>query len=239
MTLCIGIAHADDDLIDADRPGIADGSRTLKRGHVQIENGIDAEHAGEERSLSVPLLLRYGISDRLEVRVESDTYQRSRRLGETTSGWNPVSLGFKEHLFDDEGSDRSFSLGVIGRWFLPSGSGEFRSHSSSGDVRLTADIEFGEHWALNPNIGIAVQGGGGTSRSGTGAATLQYNLTAKANGFVDAALQRSDSGSEVLLDTGAAWIIGTNTQLDLSIGWGAHGSNAPNVFWSAGVSRRF
>jgi len=39
-------------------------------------------------------------------------------------------------------------------------------------------------------------------------------------------------------DAGAAWVIGRDTQLDASIGWGAHG-DAPNMFWSVGVSRRF
>ena len=33
-------------------------------------------------------------------------------------------------------------------------------------------------------------------------------------------------------------IIGSNTQLDISFGWGARGTTPPNVFWSAGISRR-
>jgi outer membrane putative beta-barrel porin/alpha-amylase len=201
-------ARADDDLIDADRPGIADGSHSVKRSHFQFENGVDVEHSGEERSWSVPTLLRYGLSDAFELRVESNTYEHTK----SGSKWSPVSIGFKDHFYERDGT----SLGVIGRWFFP-----------TGDLRLAADVELGEHWSLNPNIGIEKPGGG------IGALTVQYNLSKKANVFVDGGFQRS-----VLLDTGAAWIIGSNSQLDVSVGWGAHGA-APNFFWSAGLSERF
>lgn len=218
----VSSGHADDtELIDADRPGIADGSHTLTHGRFQIETGFDQEHTAGERSLSVPTLLRYGVSDSLELRAESDSYEHTRR----SSGWNPISIGLKDHFYERD----SASLGVIARWFFPSGSGAFRSDSNSGDVRLAADLEFGERWAVNPNIGIEKPGGG------VGAVTVQYNLSKTANVFVDSGVQRS----EVLVDGGAAWVVGVNTQLDVSIGWGAHGANAPNVFWSAGLSRRF
>lgn len=213
--LATSLQAGDDDLIDADRPGIADGSRSVKRGRFQIEIGPQREHSGSEISLSLPTLLRYGVSDAFELRVESDTYEHTR----TSSGWNPVSIGFKDHFYEHDGR----SLGIIGRWFFPSGSGAFRSDSNSEDLRLAADLTFGERWAINPNIGVEHPGGA------TAALTVQYNLSEKTNVFVDGGAQRS----EVLVDTGAAWIVGSNTQFDVSVGFGSH------VFWSAGVSRRF
>ena len=223
-------AHAaDEDLIDADRPGIADGSKTLKRAHFQIEIGFDREDRSDDQTLKFPLLLRYGISDRFEFRVESDTHVREKIAHATSTGWDPVSAGFKYHLVDQQ----EISLGVIGGWFPPSGSGEFRSDHSSGDVRLAADLEFGDHWSINPNLGV--QRDESSATSGTGALTLQYNITKKSNVFVDGGVQRG----EVLLDAGAAWILSSDVQFDASVGRGAHGSNTPKLFWGAGVSRRF
>jgi len=219
LLLCTGFAHADD-LIDADRPGIADGSRSVKKGHFQIEFGYERDDASADRTYLLPALLRYGVTDALELRLESGTYEHNSE----GSGWDTMSLGFKDHFYERD----NLSLGVIGRWFIPGGSGEFESRRGYGDVRLTADMQFGERWSMNPNAGVTL----GTA---TGALTVQYNLTPKSNVFVDGSVQKS----LFIVDTGAGWIVGNNSQLDVSLGWGAHGADAPRVFWAAGVSHRF
>ena len=219
LLLCAAVARADDDLIDADRPGIADGSHSVKKGRFQIELGFNRNGTDEGPDISWPLLLRYGITDSFELRVESGTFEHTHN----ESGFNAVSLGFKDHFYDRD----NVSLGVIGRWFFPSGSGDFATHKGEADLRLASDIQFGEHWAINPNVGIA-------SSTATAALTVQYNLNPKSNVFVDGNVQNS----QLLLDTGIAWIVHSNTQLDASIGWGAHG-DTPRVFWALGVSQRF
>src|SRR5581483_4385218 len=108
---------------------------------------------------SWPLLLRYGVSDSFEVRAES------------TSGFNPLSLGFKENFLRRDHA----SLGVIGRFFV--------SRPRQADLRLAGDFDFGERWSANPNIGV--ERGGATA-----ALTVQYNLTPRANVFVDGGAER-------------------------------------------------
>jgi hypothetical protein len=189
--------HADDDLINPDRPGIADGSQTIARGTFQLETGVDREQ-GEN---AFPTLLRLGISKNFEARVESESVLT-----------HPL-LGFKVHFADTP------SLGVIVR------AGEHHE----GDVRLAADINLGEKWSLNPNVGI------NRDRGALAALTVQYNLTQHANVFVDGGYDTS----QLLIDAGGAWIIGRNTQFDASATWGARGRGVANVVYSAGISRRF
>ena len=72
--------------------------------------------------------------------------------------------------------------------------------------------------------------------------TLQYNVSDRANVFVDGAMQSPEEmrGTiSLVFDVGGAWVVGRNTQLDAYAGWGAHGATAPNVFVGAGISRRF
>ncbi len=228
-----------DDVINADRPGIADGSSTVDRSVLQIEAGGERDDVPDgTHALFTPALFRYGIAEGIELRVEGSGYMRAS--GE--SGWTPLSIGTKVHFLEEDAAHHRPSLGVIARVFVPSGSGAFRSTTTDADVRLAADLDLSERWAINPNIGIHSQhDGGGRFTAGLAALTIQYNFSPRLNAFVDGGLQAPEARggtSSLLLDSGVAWIIGRDTQFDGSIGWGAHGS-APRVFWSAGVSRRF
>src|SRR5436305_12746061 len=62
------------DLINADRPGIADSSGVVGPGIFQIEAGLERDHDGADRSIATPLLLRYGVSKEFEMRVEGNGY---------------------------------------------------------------------------------------------------------------------------------------------------------------------
>jgi hypothetical protein len=232
IALCaVTTVAADDQLINPDRPGIADGSTTVDKGTFQIETGVERDDSSPERDLSTPTLLRYGLGKALELRVEGNGYQHVVNDG---SGWAPVSIGFKSHFLEEDQATHRPSLGVIGRIFVPSGSGDSRSHHTTGDLRLAADLDLNDRWSLNPNAGVDFED---HFTAAIAALTVQYNITKRLNVFVDGGYQSKPSS--LLLDTGTAWIVNPRTQLDFSIGWGAHGTDSPNVFWSAGISRSF
>jgi hypothetical protein len=234
LFLIASVVHGQEaDLINPDRPGIADGSAVIGPGHFQLEAGLERDHSSDGRSIASPLLLRYGVSKAFELRVEGNGYIHAAGA----NGFAPVSVGAKYHFADAP------SLGVIARIFVPSGSGTQRSHTTNGDVRLAADINLGEKWSLNPNIGVASHDDGdGRFTAGLAAFTVQYNISERANVFVDGAVQSPEQrGGEtsLIVDVGGAWIVGRDMQLDVSAGWGGHGTTAPNVFVGAGISRRF
>ncbi|MEA2240070.1 MAG: hypothetical protein QOC81_4794 [Thermoanaerobaculia bacterium] len=226
--------HAQDaDLINADRPGLADSSGVVGPGRFQTEAGLERDHDGDSTAIATPLLLRYGLTKAVELRVEGNGYVHA----DGANGFAPLSIGAKVHFADAP------SLGIITRVFVPSGSGAQRSHETTGDIRLAADIGLGERWSLNPNIGVAsLDDGDGRFTAGLAALTVQYSFSDHANVFADAALASPEArggATGLVIDAGAVRIIGSNTQLDVSFGWRAQGSTAPNVFWSAGISRRF
>src|SRR5689334_15837010 len=128
------------DLINADRPGIADGSIVVGPKTFQIESGIQAEFRRNgdtrEHTFFVPTLLRFGIDSRWEVRVEGNTYTRvtsfqSTTTTDQTSGFAPLSLGFKYHIYDSH-NEHQISLGTIVRIFPVWGSEEFRTQHATG-----------------------------------------------------------------------------------------------------------
>lgn len=221
------------DLINPDRPGIANGSAVVGPGIFQVEVGLERDHGSDGKSIATPLLLRYGLSKAFELRVEGNGYVHA----DGANGFAPLAIGAKYHFAGEP------SMGIIASVSIPSGTGAQRSHTTSGDAVFTADINLGEKWSLNPNIGLTSQDDGdGRFTAGIAALTVQYNLSDRSNVFVDGALQtpeRRKGGSSLIGDTGAAWIVGRDTQFDVSIGWGAHGTTPPSVFVGAGISRRF
>jgi hypothetical protein len=124
----------DQDLINPDRPGIADGSTVIGAKRIQIETGFDKEFRHEEdireHTLFIPTLLRIGISSHWEARIEGNTFTRTSDFDSTgrinhVSGLAPFSFGFKYQLADSKGVAHP-SIGIIGRIF-----------SSVGDKRLS------------------------------------------------------------------------------------------------------
>jgi hypothetical protein len=244
------LAGPDDDYINPDRPGIADGSTTVGRGHFQIETAFQREfrEGGDDRTTFIPTLLRYGFADKWEVRVESNTYTWEKQVdpgqGNTYShGFAPTSIGLKYNFVDAVGSKQP-SVGAIVRVFPPSGSGDFRNTHTTGDFRLAADWNFADKWSLNPNVGVGEYQDkeSRTYTAGLFAATLNFDPSKVLNFFVDAGIQtpeEKNGRTSMIVDAGGAFIIGHDIQLDLSVGTGVAGSTPPYPFISAGFSKRF
>jgi hypothetical protein len=239
------------DLIDSDRPGLADGSHVIGAGQIQLETGYQQERHRDEGVVShlsfAPTLLRLGLSSRVEARFESNTYDRARGSppdgsATTTSGFAPLFLGAKVVLYDPKQSG-PLQVATIVRVAPPSGTDGFKSDRTAGDVRLVADWQFAPTLSLNPNVGYgAYEGSDGTLvNTALGALTLSWTPTPRLHPFVDVAyVSREDAGGTwaMIADAGVAYILGCNLQLDLSAGQGLHGVTVPKPFVAAGVSVR-
>jgi hypothetical protein len=230
-----GTAQDERDLINPDRPGIADGSKVIAPGALQIEVGVERDNFADTHLVFVPLLVRVGVGRRLEARVEGNTLTHAPGA----TGFSPISLGAKVALID---ADTGPTLGVIVRGFLPSGSSEFKATHLTGDVRLAADVAIGSKFSLNPNVGVSrIENEDSTATVGLFAMTFSYQPTDRINPFVDVSYVSSagdGSTTSVVIDGGIAWILGDDVQLDFSIGQGAHGA-APRPFVAGGLSWRF
>ena len=237
--------QGEDDYINADRPGIADSSEVVARGRFQIETGLTLERrrTGEdpERAVFAPTLLRLGINERWEARLESDVHAWMREAGsESVRAYAPWSAGFK-YRFLERGEA---GLGAIVGVSPPSGSGALRTRHTTGEVRLVADWEFNEHWSLNPNLGLAVEEDDAGERftAKLFAMTLAYKPQRTLELFVDMGTQTPEArgaGSAVIYDAGLAYLVSRDVQIDLSFGARGKGATPPRSFVAAGVSLRF
>ncbi len=241
-------APAADDVINPDRPGIADGSTVIGRGRFQLETGFQHElrdeKGDEERTIFVPTLFRVGLSDRWEARFEGNTFTTITSGANRTTDVAPVSVGMKFQIQNSAGRHQP-SLGTILRVFPPSGSGDLHTNHTTGDLRLAADWDLTSKLSLNPNAGVAFYEDEAGARfvAGLFALTLNYfNATKTINPFVDIGIQTpegSATGTAVIIDGGLAYLPGRNVQIDVSAGTGANGQTPPHPFFSIGLSLRF
>ena len=245
-------AADEDDYINPDRPGIADGSNVVGSGRFQIETGIQQEYRSRDgnksRTLFLPTLLRIGIDKQFELRIESNAYTWLKSTDATagtthTEGAAPASVGLKYH-FVDALDEKQPSVGAILRFFPRSGTRDFKTTRATGDFRLVADWDFLPEWSLNPNVGVGIYEDDAQRlyTAGLFATTLSYNPSKKLNFFIDTGVQSPETkhgSTAVVVDLGTAYIVGQNVQLDFSAGSRVEGKTSPRLFLSAGISKRF
>jgi hypothetical protein len=168
--------------------------------------------------------LRFGLTNRLELRIESDVVSNDGDLA-------PLAAGFKLRLRDGD-----IPLSLIASVQPPSGGGSLRSTAFEGEARLVSDIELAEGLSLTPNVGVSLVEGDGAAA--IFAATLEREM-GRALPFVDFETTFRGGDTSMIADAGIAWVVRPNTQLDLSAGVDVLGDEYPEWFIAAGYSRRF
>jgi hypothetical protein len=228
------------DLIDADRPGLADTSTVIGKGRWQMESGLQWEPGDGEHSFFFPTLFRIGLSDRFEARLEGNTFSWVDDHGDRQSGLAPFSIGAEAVLM--HGDDRKPGFGVIGRVVPAWGTGVFEANRLTGDVRLVSDWAFSDRFSLNPNIGVGwYEGEHRDFTTALFALTLSYATRPNLAWFIDTGGQSTEDDGGVaslVVDAGVAYVHRENWQFDISAGKRALGRTSAQAFVSIGFAYR-
>lgn len=255
--LCLPLAAAaagDDDTISPDRPSVAESSRVVGKGRFQIETGIqwDRQRSDDvhERTLTTPTLLRIGLGERAELRIETDgrtiVHDSDPASGEhtVTAGYADTSLGVKWHLADQqEGQIGKPSLGLLLHADLPSGSRHFRGRGVRPSLRLAADWELPKGYELTvmPGVGVDSDERGARYRYGVLAVELDKAFSDRVHGFAELAaprIARADhGGTQAVFDAGLTWLVDKDVQLDAALMRGLN-RRTPDLSLTFGLSLR-
>ena len=128
MLLCVGApVLADDSPPTFDRPGISFPTATLPRGGLAWEQGLpdgrwDKTHGVRSTTWVADTLLRYGLSETVEVQLGVDSFGGVRVRGDGASGTqNGGGDGWVSVKWVPASSIDSFSWGVLATASLPFG----------------------------------------------------------------------------------------------------------------------
>lgn len=237
---------------DFDRPNLTDHSFTVPPRVFQIESGFQHAHEhypdGHAESFSFPTLMRYGVREHLEARVEGDVANISRGSSAFVSdeeSLTTVTIGFKSNIYRSYTSRWQPSVAIIGRVAPSGGEGTSMADHATGDVRLLLDGNLSAAWKANANIGVAFaeQKDHNTFTTAMGTLTLQRSITESISLSGEVAYQSLESarGADhgLYADLAVAHSVTPDLQLDMYGGTGLRGSDPADAFWSVGVSYRF
>lgn len=219
------------DAIVTDRPDVAESSETVGRGRFQAELStvVETDRAGGNRRTGVrtPLKIRVGLSERLELHLETDGFARD--WGRQASGAEAyatggadLGLGGKVHLFDQR---RLLpSTAVLLSLTVPTGTEAFSEGNTSLSPTLAVSWDLDKDWSVGANLGATFALSGRDSHPDTlrFAAALWRSwapLSEKLASFVEPSGEIPLDGSEaaIQLQGGFAYLVTPHLQLDLAL----------------------
>ncbi len=250
---CVNAVWAVEDGIITDRPDVVESSDVVGKGRFQIETSLDNQrdrNAGvKTRTFTTPTLFRLGVSENIELRVESDGRVRERTealgLSDTQKGWADTAIGFKWHMQDGDEKIGKPGIGWLIHADLDSGSRQFRGQGVRPSVRVVFE------WDLPNDMSLGVMPGlirdkdqttGERFTAGILAAVLGRQLNGKVRVFAEVAAtqiaRQKYGGTAAIFDLGAAYLLTRYTQVDVAISFGMN-SGSPDIAASTGLSVKF
>ena len=233
--------------IATDRPDFVESSSTVSKGSIQMEGAIAFEKRSalvmEAETFTTPFLLRIGLADGWEFRIESDWFTRSTMRGEvgelTTSGVADFAIGAKWAFFAPETSNAP-SMAVLGHVDLPTGSGDFRGDGMRPSIRISAEWSLPGDWGIGIMPGVIYdQTGEDRFIAGIFGAVVGKGLTDSLRTFVELAFDQAANsqfgGTSGYIDYGITFLLNPRWQLDSAFSLGIT-DQAPDSGFTVGLS---
>ncbi|MCS0582856.1 transporter [Massilia pinisoli] len=244
-------ARADDDTINPDRPNVANSSQVVGPYRVQLELGVEWDRQRDAdlhvRTLTTPALLRVGLSDALELRLETagrtiaHASDPATGIHTVSAGWADSAAGIKWHLGDQDGMRPSW--GVIAEAALPTGSSTLRGTGFRPSLNVPLEWDLGHDWSLGvmPGVGRDGDDNGARYTYGVFAASLGKAFSERLHGFAELAAPQiaraAHGGSQTVVDAGVSWLVSRDCQLDAMVVHGLN-RNTPDLSLAFGISVR-
>ena len=244
-----------------DRPSQSDGPFTIDAGHLQVElafaNYTFDSHNPERAPVRIdqwnplPAVVRIGVTDRVEVDLQYDSYLNVRTRDRTTrplqtttmSGFGDLTLRSKINLWGNDGG--TTALAVLPALKIPTNTAGLGNHSVEGNVQIPFNLNLPADFKLGLESGIGfVRNSEDTHYVAQflNAAVLSHALLIKAlQGYVEF-YSEVDTGHGIpvsgQVDVGLTYQIGNNVQIDGGCNIGVTRA-APDYQPFAGLAVRF
>ncbi|PHQ57634.1 MAG: hypothetical protein COC16_00495 [Lutibacter sp.] len=208
--------------IVTDRPDQTESSSTIPKGSLQIEMGLVALTADDNSVTNFAgssTLLRYGISEKIELRIFNQYESNKKGLegGEVkVSGLSDLELGFKVQLFKKEGVNTEIAF--LSHAIVPTAKSELSNNNLGTINKLSISHNMSESISLGYNVGYDYIE---QISSFTYSAALGLSISKSFGGYIESYGAFFEGGFfESNFDIGFTYLLNPNFQLDVSYGAG-------------------
>jgi len=197
---------------------------------ANFANSVDAKF---QNIVYNSLLLRYGISDKLELRLNQEI-GRTRELidgiitDQSDAGFGPTTIGVKYQFIEEAGLRPAVALnGHVGGQFLSNGGG------TTGDLRVNFQNNISDKFNVSYNVGIILVEG--ANNVGLWTLNLGFSVSPKLTVFLEGYGFSDSFSSQQSMDFGLLYLVSPNFQIDFFGGFGMS-EFAPDSLFGFGVS---
>ena len=245
---------AEQEPLSSDRPDFLTSPSVVGKGRYQIEIGplVERTDAADfrTRTVTVPTLLRIGVSDSIELRVETEGYNRVRetelatQMTTRTSGWADGTLGVKWAMRKGDAATGAPAIGWVLQATVPSGSAALRGRGVRPALIGAFEWELANEFGIAASAGVAYDNTGEGERFASGllGAGISKGVTDRltlAAEIVAPQIARSKYGGTLTIaDVSTTYAVTNDLQVDALVGRRV-GSDGPKYFFTVGVSVRF
>ena len=209
--------------IVTDRPDQTESSSTVGKGELQIESGIlygtaKDDFFSEEILLAPTVLWRYGIKDKIELRLLTEFASVKDKLtSEKVNGITDLQIGAKIQLLKKE--NVKTEIAILSHIIIPTAKKALTLDELGTINKLSVAHNIGDTFGLGYNIGYDYYGFG--SGNLTYSLALGLSISEKVGFYIEpyGALVEFDN-HESNFDAGFTYLVKDNLQLDISAGTG-------------------
>lgn len=144
--------------IDTDGPDFVESSEAVGRGRSQFEANLDSQRDRRRgtRRTSTPTLLRYGVTETIEARIEiaGEIQITDSTRSTTASETLDAAFGLKWHSQDRDTATGKPSIAWILHFDAPSGTGESRGIGIRSSLRSVIIWDLPRDWSLGLMPGL-------------------------------------------------------------------------------------
>jgi hypothetical protein len=223
--LVLGLARpaAAVEAIDTEGPDFTDSPQVVPKGRFQVEVSPTWSRSRDDGiAFSTPALLRYGVSQDWEVRIAPDGYVREG----DAHGMGDTAIGVKWHSSDGHGALPA--MGWILHLQLPTGDAALRGRGVRPSLHATLSWDLPHEWDLGVMPGVEVDDDDAGRRFAFGVLGIVAgkHFTENFRVFGEFSGERLTSshhgGSIAEWDTGASYLIGTETLVGFRVATGVN-----------------
>lgn len=228
--------------IQTDRPTFSASAALVPARSFQVELGYKRTRGDDETKIEWgQLLLRYGLSSNIELRVAPNSYNVARRMGTEDEGIEDSRISAKFSLVR-EANGAIPATSLLPGLLLDTGSSSIGNGQSLPSLTLLLDWRLPGSWSLTSNLGWERARSNDQEFDKLSASlSVSYPLTKRLTGYAEVYVfdrESLDGDTASYYDLDLVYLVAHTLSIDATVGSGLSGTDT-DYFFGLGLSKRW